>query len=63
MGKSVSLGEIGTLRVSFSSEGVDDKAGFNVGMINGKKIIFTPGTELKQQLQNMHFEFTGETVE
>jgi predicted histone-like DNA-binding protein len=63
MGKSVSLGEIGTFHVSFSSEGVDSKAEFNVGMIDGKKILFTPGSELKKQLQNIHFEFTGETGE
>jgi predicted histone-like DNA-binding protein len=56
MGKSVSLGNIGTLRISFSSEGVDDPADFNVGMISGKKIIFTPSTELKKQLRDLHFE-------
>jgi predicted histone-like DNA-binding protein len=55
-GKSVSLGELGTLRVSFSSEGVDNREDFNTGKITGVKIIFTPGVELKKQLYNIHFE-------
>jgi predicted histone-like DNA-binding protein len=33
MGKSIGLGEFGTLRLSFSSEGVDDPATFAVGII------------------------------
>jgi predicted histone-like DNA-binding protein len=46
MGKSVRLGDIGTLRISFSSPGVYSREEFNVGMINGEKIIFTKhGTE------------------
>jgi predicted histone-like DNA-binding protein len=57
MGKSVRLGDIGTLRMSFSSKGVDSREEFNVGMIEGEKIIFTPSTELKKQLNDIHFEF------
>ncbi|MDR2086998.1 MAG: DNA-binding protein [Dysgonamonadaceae bacterium] len=56
MGKSVKLGNIGSLRISFSSEGVDDPAEFNAGMINGKRFIFTPSPELKKILDNLHFE-------
>jgi predicted histone-like DNA-binding protein len=56
MGKSVSLGELGTLRVSFSSEGVEEQKQFNVNKISGAKIIFTPGTLLKGQLRDLHFE-------
>lgn len=56
MNKSVKLGELGTLRVSFSSEGVEEESEFNVGLINGLKIIFTPSIELKSQLHNMKFE-------
>ena len=41
MGRSVQLGELGTLRLSFSSEGVDDPNTFTVGMIRGKKVLFT----------------------
>jgi predicted histone-like DNA-binding protein len=56
MGKSISLGELGTMRVSFRSEGVDDAKDFNVGKISGVKIVFTPGVELKKQLGDIHFE-------
>jgi predicted histone-like DNA-binding protein len=56
MGKSVKLGALGSLRISFGSEGVDDPSEFNVGMINGKKFLFTPSPELKKQLDNLHFE-------
>jgi predicted histone-like DNA-binding protein len=56
MGKSVNLGELGTFRLSFSSEGVDDKADFNVSKIDNIKVVFTPSTELKKQLHDIHFE-------
>jgi predicted histone-like DNA-binding protein len=56
MGKSISLGEFGTLRLSFSSEGVDDPAVFAAGMIHGVKVIFTPGVEFKSALSRISFE-------
>ena len=56
MGKSVSLGELGTLRVSFGSEGVENEKDFIASKISGVKIVFTPGVELKKQLGNIHFE-------
>jgi predicted histone-like DNA-binding protein len=56
MGKSIRLGDIGTLRRSFSSKGVDSKEEFHVSMIGGEKVIFTPSTELKKQLSGTHFE-------
>ncbi|MDR1199433.1 MAG: DNA-binding protein [Prevotellaceae bacterium] len=56
MGKSVSLGELGTLRISFSSEGVSSAADFNTSMITGVKIIFTPSVELKKQIYGICFE-------
>jgi predicted histone-like DNA-binding protein len=56
MGKSVSLGDLGTLRISFSSEGVSSAADFNASMITGVKIIFTPSVELKKQIDGIRFE-------
>ena len=56
MGKSVQLGELGTLRISFSSEGVNAADEFNVGMIKGKRVIFTPGPLLRTILNDMKFE-------
>jgi predicted histone-like DNA-binding protein len=56
MGKSVSLGELGTLRISFGSEGVEEEKDFNVSKISGVKFVFTPGVTLKRQLEEIHFE-------
>ncbi|MDR1199329.1 MAG: DNA-binding protein [Prevotellaceae bacterium] len=56
MGRSVSLGELGTLRISFSSEGVASEEEFNVNLISGVKIIFTPSVELKKQIDGIRFE-------
>jgi hypothetical protein len=55
-GKSVNLGELGTLRVSFGSEGVETEAQVGASKISGVKIIFTPGAELKKSLAGIHFE-------
>lgn len=56
MGKSVSLGEFGTLRLSFTSEGVDTVDQFNTNLISGVKVVFTPGVELKKSLDEIKFE-------
>ena len=56
MGKSVNMGELGTLRVSFGSDGVDDAAQFSNAKIKGLKIIFTPSVELKKELEAIRFE-------
>jgi predicted histone-like DNA-binding protein len=62
MGKSVKLGNIGSLRTSFSSEGVDDSSEFNVNLINGKQSAFTPSTGLKKISDNLHFDHHFEMV-
>ena len=56
MGKSVQLGELGTLRVSFSSEGAETKDELNTKMIRGRKVLFTPGKLLKEALPKLTFE-------
>ena len=56
MGKSVSLGEFGTLRLSFSSDGVESKENFNTNKIKGIKVIFTPGVEMKNSIESISFE-------
>jgi predicted histone-like DNA-binding protein len=55
MGKSINLGELGTLRVSFSSEGVENEKEFTTAKIKGTKIVFTPGIELKKQLATIKY--------
>ncbi|MDR2817030.1 MAG: HU family DNA-binding protein [Proteiniphilum sp.] len=56
IGMSIKLGDFGTFRLSLSSEGADSPEQFNAGMIKGAKIIFTPGTELKESLNDVKFE-------
>ena len=56
MGKSVKLGDFGTLRLSFSSEGVADAKEFNTNMMHGVKVIFTPSPEFKSALEKISFE-------
>ncbi len=56
MGRSVQLGDFGTLRISFSSEGVENPKDFNTAMIRDVKIIFTPGKLLKEELSTLTFE-------
>ena len=55
-GKSVQLGDFGTFRISFSSEGVANQEEFNVSKIKGLKIFFTPSSDFKHQLEEIHFE-------
>jgi len=59
MGKSVNLGELGTLRLSFSSKGVEKPEEFNVSLIKGVRIVFTPSTEFKNSLKTIKFEKGG----
>lgn len=56
-GESVQLGDFGTFRVSFSSEGVTDKTKFNTQTIQ-PKIIFTPSVALKKALQDIKYTQT-----
>ena len=60
MGKSVQLGELGTLRVSFSSEGANSMDELNPSMVRGQKILFTPGKLLKELLPKLTFELVQE---
>ena len=55
-GYSVQLGDLGTFRISFSSDGADDANSFNVGMVRGKKILFTAGSAFKKILSELQFE-------
>jgi len=56
MGKSIKLGDFGTLRLSFSSDGVDEAKDFNTNMIRGVKVVFTPSPEFKLALERITFE-------
>lgn len=56
MGKSVSLGELGTLRITFSSEGVETAEEFNIAKIKGARVLFTPSTVLRKAVADITFE-------
>ena len=52
LGHSISLGDLGTLRLSVHSKGGARTIGeWEVGMIKGVKVIFTPGPLLKSRLK------------
>ncbi len=55
-GKSVQLEEFGTVRCSFSSEGVDNAEDVNASLIKKVRVIFTPGARLKHRLSDISFE-------
>jgi predicted histone-like DNA-binding protein len=57
LGMSIKLGEFGTMRLSLSSTGADTPDAFNAQHnIKGAKIIFTPSSELKENLKDIVFE-------
>ncbi|MDR2292995.1 MAG: HU family DNA-binding protein [Prevotellaceae bacterium] len=55
-GKIVRLGDFGAFQVSISSEGIEAKDKFNASLIKGSKVVFRPGIDLKEMLNNMKFE-------
>jgi predicted histone-like DNA-binding protein len=56
LGMSIKLGDLGSLRLTISSEGVDNREDFTRNNIKGVKIVFTPSPELKKALENIHLE-------
>ncbi|MDE5421150.1 HU family DNA-binding protein [Ancylomarina sp. DW003] len=54
-GKSVKLGDIGSYRVSISSEGEEKAEDINANSIKKSKIIFTPGKKLKEMLSKLKY--------
>jgi len=60
-GHTVRLGDLGTIRVTFKSDGVEDITKFNAGaMIKNPRIIFTPSKEFRESvLQGIQFQNGG----
>jgi predicted histone-like DNA-binding protein len=54
-GTIVRLGELGSLRMSLSSEGREKSEDVNATAIRGCSIIFTPGPKLKNSLLSMQY--------
>lgn len=54
-GGIVQLGDLWTFKVSFTSEGAEEKGKFSTSKIK-PKILFTPSVELKKMLEHMKYE-------
>ena len=55
-GRSVSLRPLGTIRISFTSDGMEEPEHVTPDTIRDLKIVITPDKLLKEQLSNLHFE-------
>lgn len=55
-GKIVRLGDFGAFQASVSSEGAATEAAFNASLIKGGKVVFRPGIDLKEMLNNLKYE-------
>ncbi len=57
-GYSVNLNDLGTLRLSFSNEGVDNPEEFSSENIKCVRVIFTPSPKFKRTLLSVQYEKT-----
>jgi nucleoid DNA-binding protein len=55
-GKIVRFGDFGSFQVGIGSSGGETKEKHNVSLIKSKKIVFRPGGDLKEMLNNLKFE-------
>lgn len=55
-GTIVRLGDLGSLRMSLSSEGRDKEDDVNASAIRGSSIIFTPGPKIRSTLLTMKYQ-------
>ncbi|AIH01968.1 HU family DNA-binding protein [Riemerella anatipestifer] len=55
-GRIVRLGELGSMRVSLSSEGKAKEDEVTSAAVKSAKVLFTPGSDLKKMLQTLKFE-------
>ncbi|MEO5910326.1 MAG: hypothetical protein ABIP95_05525 [Pelobium sp.] len=55
-GMIVRLGDLGSLRIGISSEGVESADKLTANQIKGAKTIFTPGPRLKEMLLTLKFQ-------
>ena len=56
LGLSIQLGDFGTMRLSISSESVEEGTPFTTHNIKGARVIFTPSTEFKDALKRISYE-------
>lgn len=55
-GEIVRLGELGSLRVSFGSEGRDTADEVNVTCIKSNRVLFKPGKEIRKMLKTLEYK-------
>ncbi|MRM94786.1 DNA-binding protein [Riemerella anatipestifer] len=55
-GQVVRLGEMGSMRVSISSEGKAKEEEVTPAAIRNAKVVFTPGSDLKKMLATLKYE-------
>jgi predicted histone-like DNA-binding protein len=55
-GTIVRLGDLGSLRISVSSEGKATEAEVNASSVKGASVIFTPGPRIKEMLATVKYQ-------
>ena len=55
-GEIVRFGDFGSFQISISSNGAASKEKFNASLIKNPKVVFRPGIDLKEMLNNLKFE-------
>ncbi|MDY3521764.1 HU family DNA-binding protein [Riemerella anatipestifer] len=55
-GQIIRLGELGSMRVSISSEGKAKEEEVTSAAIKSAKVVFTPGSDLKKMLATLSYE-------
>ena len=54
--KIVRLGDLGSLRVSLNSSGLDTPSAVNATAVKGTKVLFAPGKKLKEMQKTLTFQ-------
>jgi predicted histone-like DNA-binding protein len=55
-GEVVRFGDFGSFQVSVSGEGAETAEKYHPSMIKTKKVVFRPGVDLKEMLNNLKFQ-------
>lgn len=55
-GKIIRLGDLGSLRMSLSSEGKTKAEDVNANTIKGSSVIFTPGPKIKEMINSAKYQ-------
>lgn len=57
-GEIVRFGDFGSFQISISSEGAETEEKFNASLIHSPKVVFRPGPDLKEMLNNLKYTKT-----